>query len=357
MAKEKVTRDSIRKFRGYKFYKELEDHSFKIIRFTGDTKKVDKDKFEMTFINESGLMEFLMYDDVYKEYTPLQPVGVISFNIVNVNTKAGETYKDVLIMGYKMFDLQIGIKEPAFVCRQSVNDFFAELAKVDPADNHMVGICCTRDNCPGNIDYLDLMACSGVQRSDIVNYYKDDNIDSLLSCVPVDRYDKILTTMYEDHAKYVTNEDIILVNMSDVHNGWCKHLKDLLEINNFMQDFNYINDIIGFDFDLDTHLSVRDTGVLQMDDACRLFLSETIKQRVIETRVIEYNYSIDMSKFNNNNYILIRDNKNKVYLVVYLINGQFLEKELEEEVNKLDVTDKLRLSYYDKYSKLEKMLN
>jgi hypothetical protein len=61
-----------------------------------------------------------------------------------------------------------------------------------------------------------------------------------------------------------------------------------------------------------------------------------------------------MSKFNNDNYILIRDKTNKVYLAVYLADGEFLEKELEEEIDKLDITDTLRLAYYNKYKNLQK---
>jgi hypothetical protein len=117
-----------------------------------------------------------------------------------------------------------------------------------------------------------------------------------------------------------------------------------------MADFNYMNNIIGVDFELDRYLEDKDEGIKQLATPARLFLSEVLKVRIKETRVIEFNYSVDLAKFNNSNYTLIRDKNNTMYLVVYLEEGQYLEEELQEEINKLDITDQLRLAYYNKYN-------
>jgi len=344
----KLTTKDIRKFRGYKFYKNLGNNCFNVIRFTGTVKQDGKD-FIMYFVDEDGTSMTEMYSVIKENYTPLDPIGLASFNIVKVNTKSGDEMKDVIFMVFKKMDLVLGMNDPVMICRQSVNDFFAELAN---GGNHTdtVGISCTRDNCPGNIDFKDLMACSDILRSDLVNFYKDDTVEDLMKCIPVEKYDKVLNELYIEHINYVKGDKFAAM-VSQEFDGWCRSLSKLFEINNVEQDFNYTNDIIGVDFVLDDYLHTRDNGIKELDQASTLFFSEAIKQRIKDTRVTEFNLSVDLSKFNNNNYILIRDKNKKLYLVVYLIDGEFLEEELEKEINKLDITDQLRLAYYNKYSK------
>lgn len=341
-------RNSIRKFRGYKFYKEKPDGSFQIVRFTGAIENVDDD-FDLSIIDtETGFESTILYSELKENYTPLKPDGLASFNIVYMDTSKNPM-KDVLIMMYKSVELAIGINDPFLVCRQSINDFFSDFVVKDVSKNNLVGISCTRDNCPTNVDYKYLMSCSGIQRSDIINYYKDDTMDDILVCLDESKYNKVLNELYEEHIPHAS--DIIAAQVGKVSDGWCRELKTLLKINNVMADFNSMNNIIGIDFKLADYLVKRDTGVLEMDKTSRMFLSEVLKVNITSTRITEYNYSIDMSKFNNVNYTLIRDKENKLYLVVYLESGQFLEEELREEIEKLDITDKLRLAYYNKYAK------
>lgn len=349
MAKLKTA--DIRKFRGYKFFTNInndEEPIYYIMRFNGNVRQEGND-FIMEMIQENGEIVPWNYSEIKKNYTPLDPVGLASFNVVKINTKSGDEMKDVVLMVFKKMDLALGINDPVMICRQSVNDFFAELAN---GGNHtdMVGISCTRDNCPGNINFRDLMACSDILRSDLVNFYKDDTIEDILKCVPVEKYDKVLNGLYEEHINYVKGDRFAAMVSKDF-DGWCRTLSKLLEINNVQEDFNYINDIIGVDFVLADFLHRNDNGIDELDEASKLFFSETIKQRIKDTRVTEFNLSVDLSKFNNNNYILIRDKNKKLYLIVYLIDGEFLEEELEKKINKLDITDQLRLSYYNKYSK------
>ena len=354
----KVTKQDILKYRGYKFYKEKEDGTFEIFRFTGDIKecKDDPNDFELGTIDEVGHNVWvdlgnIRYSELKENYTPIKPEGFISFNIVYMeDSQTKDALRDVMILMYRSWELAIGIQDPFAVCRQSVNDFFSDFVSKDVANNHMVGVSCTRENCPANIDYHILLSCSGIQRSDLISYYKDDTFESILNCLPVEKYNKVLDKLYEEHVP--TAKDPIAAAASSVYDGWCRSIDLLIETNNVMADFNYMNNVIGVDFELEKHLNDRETGVKELDTAARLFLSEVIKCRIKETRVTEFNYSIDLSKFNNTNYTLIRDKNNYVYLVVYLAEGEFLEEELQEEINKLDISDKLRLAYYNKYNNL-----
>ena len=347
--KDRVSKSDILKFRGYKFFKENSKGSFDIIRLTGisEPNKENPKDLDVEVIVDN-IKTTMLYTDLKNNYTPIKPEGMVSFNIVFMDSKK-ET-KDVIVLMYKAIELAIGIREPYAVCRQSVNDFFSDFVVKDVSKNTLVGVSCTRDNCPANLDYNVLLSCSGIQRSDIVSYYKDDTLEDLIECIPVEKYNKVLNEMYEQFTPNA--KDIILAQASQECEGWCRNLQLLLQINNALADFDNMNGVIGVDFDMSKHLDRRDTGVFELDYPSRLFLSEVIKCNIKETRVTEYNYSIDMSKFNNTSYTLIRDVNNKLYLIVYLVQGEFLEEELQDEINKLDVTDRLRLAYYNKYNNL-----
>jgi hypothetical protein len=73
---------------------------------------------------------------------------------------------------------------------------------------------------------------------------------------------------------------------------------------------------------------------------------------VIDTKVIKFDYSINMGDFQNENYAMIRDKNNVLWIVVYLTQGQYLEQDLIDQINKLDVTDRLQLAYFNKYANL-----
>ena len=340
----KVPKNYARRYLGYKFFKETEN-GFRVIRI-----KDVKDNDNIQYIDEDSKSKYMITLDELKEYTPLEPFGVLSANIVNIN---GE--KDVVIILYKMIELKImGMNSPYAICRQSINDFFADLVFQNPEDNNLVGVSCTRDNCPANVDFTQLAACDDILESNIVYLYRDDTLDTILQIIPLlSKINKTLDKLMWKHINSTKPKQLIALKYNTKTkyvDGWCKDLRTLLKENNFMADFNSMCDIVEVDFDLNNYLNTRDSGVQELTYPALLFFDEVFKVNAIETRVIKYRYTIDLSKFNNTNYVFLRDNTGAVYLVVYLVDGEYLEKELEEKINKLDVTQRLQLSYYNKYA-------
>jgi hypothetical protein len=337
---------------GYKFFKENEDHSFDIVRVlraTSDNKVI--------LVHDNSTHPTTEDYTYLKEYTPLDPYGVMSFNIVGIyssydkpdRTTGRELCKDVVIMVYSKLDITLGLNLPRIICRQSVNDFFADLLYQDPSKNHMAGICCSSKTCPENFNMMQLAACDELIKANTVNFYKDDNIDTILSCVSdLDAMDNVLLKLFNAHARASANPNV--KGMKN-HLGWCRTVKDLLENNNFMADFNEMMDITGVDFDLSNYLDKSDTGVDKLAYPALLFLNSVHRVNAVDSRVIKFDYSIDMGKFANDNYVFWRDNTDTIYLIVYLTQGKFLEDELNEKINQLSITDKLQLSYYNKYGK------
>lgn len=342
--KKQLDENYIKKYLGYKFFKENDNGSFDVVRVSRAYRNNNVD-----VLKEDGTkLENISYTYL-QEYTPLEPIGIVSLNVVGININKDDELQDVLIMAYKLIDIKLGNQAPFCICRQSVNDFFSDLLVNDPEKNNLVGVCVSIENCPTNINYQDLTACDRIVCSDIVNIYRDDTIDDILKCAPhKNRMDKVLASLYQEHCKHTTDKTAVLRTIDE---GWCSTVKELLDTNNFMADFNQMLNITGIDFELANYLNTRENGVKELAEPALLFFDEIFKVNAVETRVIEFNYGIDMSKFNNTNYVFLRDKLNKLYLVVYLASGEFLEEELKEREAKLDITEKLRLSYFDKYSK------
>lgn len=344
----KIPRNYANRYLGYKFFKENE-FGFEVIR----VKKV-KDNDHITCIDTETDRTVILTLDALREYTPLEPYGVLSVNIVDVNGA-----KDIVLILYKMIELKImGMNSPYVICRQSISDFFADLTFQNPEENNIVGVSCTRDNCPANIDFVQLAACNDILESNTVYLYRDDTLDTILQIIPLlPKVNATLEKLLWEHINFTKPKVEIGLKYSSKTtyvDGWCKDLRTLLRENNFMADFNSMCDTVEVDFDLTNYLNTRESGVQELTYPALLFFDEVFKVNAIETRVIKYRYTIDLSKFNNTNYVFLRDKTGAVYLVVYLVSGEYLEKELEEKINKLDVTERLQLSYYNKYARSKK---
>lgn len=343
--KKKIPYDYAKRYLGYKFFKESNDilNGFEVIR----VRKV-KDNTNITCIDLDTNTNHKFTLDELKEFTPLEPYGVLSVNIVEINGQ-----KDVVLILYKMIELRImGMNSPYAICRQSINDFFADYVYTNPMDNNLVGISCSRENCPANIDFAELAAQDRILESEIVYLYRDDTLDTILQVIPLlSKINKVLDSLLWEHLKA---KQVPSFNHIEYDDGWCANLRTLLRENNFMADFNSMCDITEVDFDLSNYLSTRESGVQELTYPALLFFDEVFKVNAVQTRVIKYRYTIDLSKFNNTNYVFLRDKTGDVYLVVYLVSGEYLEKELEEKINKLDVTERLQLTYYDKYAGIRK---
>lgn len=339
-------------FLGYKFFKMIDDETYELIRIISVK---DKDHTRCTIMNEETKEKSKVDYEYLKSYTPLQPYGLIVFNILKLDSGDKVSSKDIMITGYKLLDLKLKLNnnEPYIICRQSVNDIFYQLISKNPEDNEMVGFSVTRETCPTNIQMSTLTACSEVLDTQMIHVYKEDNIHTIIQCLDKSlkyNIDTILKELHDEHCKAINATP--MAKLGKVIHGWCSDLETLLITNNFMVDFNQMCEVTGFDVDLTDWMNQENEFIWSLNNAARLFFSTVFKVNAVDTKVIKFDHSINMGDFQNENYVLVRDKNNIIWIIVYLSNGQYLEQELIDEINKLDVTTKLQLAYFNKYSKM-----
>lgn len=315
---------------GAKYYRYTEDDNIEILRVYkhNDTEvKLFNEKDKETKIK-------MTIEELQKKYVKLNPHAVINFCIA----KVGNDLNDVIVTVHKMTDLMSNEPTPYCVCRQNVTDVFAN--QIRNSDKLYVGCCMSLDTCPPDVDYRIMIACNEIKKTISVCTYMDDTLDSIMSLVRTKDYDTALNALFVDHVKYTCNTNpsmnsSIMRNRMmalDSYDGYCKTLRLLLEQNNFMYDFYQTFGIIP----IDKKLNYTDEGVLFQD------ITEIIENlyniNITSTLCMEYWYDINLENIDND-YVLIIDSENKLYVAAYVSSGQkhvnIESIESEENIEKL----------------------
>ena len=216
------------------------------------------------------------------------------FSIVNI----GPT-KDVVVV-LKSFPIEDDL--PYAVCRQSISDFFTNNLRKSEIATY-VGVCVSRDTCPSNIDFKDVLSCNGIAENMPVAVYIDDSLEDILSLFRQKKYDTVLRNL-EIVLKNNMRDNIVL--------GCCKTLKELLENHNFMYDFRKCFKIMDLPFAIDEQSQELSIENIQ-------FMSNELKVDIVRTYVIPYSKEIDLKSIKRN-YTLAAsavDNYSKIYIVGY----------------------------------------
>lgn len=360
----KTDKEKFLKYNGYKFFKYNEDtDSLEIVRIVG--MKDFNEKFKVKD-ESTGKVKTMPYEVLKQKYTPLQPRGFIMFINVWIDTASGKKSDDVIVAAYDMNHLKVfNDNIPYVVCRQSINDIFYDVIRADE-NKEMVGCCISKDTIPTNFMMSELLTCSGVYNSQIVNYYIDDTIESVLECLEVEQFDNMLENLFKEHM-ILKNRNNPLFDFSSCNilqnDGWCRNLSTLLHENNFITDFDIMRNIQALDFDLsefiisppqheDTELEGKTDQPDHLSKEVVVWLSRTYRIPIKNALIIRYDYDIDLAEFDNTVYMLFRDSTNTTYIVVYVCEGEFLEAELEEKYKEISPSDKIRLAFYNKYQGL-----
>ena len=75
------------------------------------------------------------------------------------------------------------------------------------------------------------------------------------------------------------------------------------------------------------------------------WLSSIYKVNMSDICVLEFGHDINLGDFNNSRYILLRDNTQTLYLLVYTEDGEYYEADLEAKDKELDFSSKFRLDF------------
>ena len=275
---------------GSKFYRYAEGSMEpEVIRI----RNIDYDKGIIKYFDSDNNKCKMSYDNLINKFKMLTPDGLISFSSVQVNENPD------VIVALKVFpkkneDLDKMTDLPNVICRQMVVDFFAN--NINPDDN-ILGVSVSQETCPSNIAFNLLLACSGVYFSKMVAVYLDDTLDIILSLFDNSRFDSVLEEL---NTRYPDTK------------GIANSLEVLLRSNNFMYDFRKCFGIIEIPFKVNEDIEGLSAENIE-------YLSKELKVNILETYLIRYSRTIDISKIKRD-YVLVASAQeafDKVYIVGY----------------------------------------
>lgn len=262
--------------------------------------------------NEDGTIAAMMktqdeFDAIKHEYTALASEGVMS--ITNIVAAENETnqIKDVLAIFFpnnrttKVPDAS----QPYIVARQGVNNIFS----LNTSD---VGLSFSIDSVPEGYTLSDLMENIGVLSSVLTHVYRTDNSTELDAVLQNDITTEILHDLF-DHQLYFyqnTRRDFEMeVTEDSVLCGYCRTIKNFLEVTDFMGDlFNKMN-IIRVDFAMEESVELtRDQKLI-----CATMLGGV---RIAKAVPLMFDYSINMTAVKMK-YFLAEDSNDILWIVPY----------------------------------------
>ena len=260
---------------------------------------------------ERDLIIYKTAEDLSLNYNCLRPEAYV--NIANVEIEDG--INDVITCVYKASDTNT----PYGICRQMVFDVHDLVEKDDLSKR--VGCSVSVDNCPENVNFLNLMACNGVKEYNVIACYRDDTIDTIIDKISdtVSYHDKILEELYEMNK--TACESLHLT-------GFQKTLKDLWIYNNFkIELMNAMNILpITFEIEIDDNNHLASLEIIEK-------MEIILRQVMVDHYVLKYDYTINLNDIEVS-YVLVSDPTDTVYLIGYT-NGGIKDRSEEDEYKKV----------------------
>lgn len=333
---------------GCKLFRVDENNVARLIRITHVNTNSKKEPTSVTIINEDGKTETIKPEKL-KGYTPLEPDGILTINAVDIADERGVSSKDVIVTATKYSDAVSGRPFPFAICRQSITNLFYNLAVKDESEMR-VGMSLNQLNCPAGFDIGLMIASNNIEKSDFINFYINEKIEDVLCLIPLTKYNMILKDLLSKHAKAANNPNI---NFKKEDKGWCRDVKTLLDMNGFQNDVNEMLNITDIEFNISEYIEKKpipnnEEGLeyYAANKEFLEFLSYCTKKNIVDASVIDYDYDIDLEKFQNTDHFLLRDTEDKVYVILMVIEGEYHEDDLLSKEKIQDITTKFRLKFY-----------
>ena len=292
---------------GAKYYRYDENDNVEVVRVT------KHNDVEARIYNGKNFNKILI-NELEEKYIRLNPHAIVNF--CNVRLKDG--LDDVIVAVHKFSDLTSNEPTPYCVCRQNITDIFANQIQI--SNKLYVGCCMSLETCPPDIDYRIMLACDGMNKCINVCAYMDDTLNDIISMVKTKEFNNTLEALFIDHVNAVIRSTPSLSPMKDrimkldSYDGYCKTLQLLLEQNNFMYDFYQAFKIIP----IDEEVTYNSEGAVS--DNIVNIISDIYEVNIVSTLCMEYWYDIDLEKIDNE-YVLIMDKNNKLFVIAYVSNG------------------------------------
>lgn len=285
-----------------------------------------------------------------EEYEQLLSNAVLTISrVVSAYTPNGTPIPDIVVMVFKREDANTEFSEPDIVCRQGISDIFYE-PYCNQEENPMVGISVTKDTIPSGYNISMITTMDHVEESMIVNIYRTDTIDTILSILGT-KWNDVLIDLLQNKYNTDRQTDIFLQKeCPDTYYGYCKNLRLLFQTNNFMYDVYQLLGMVKVKFEIPFNEDIANNQ-LPIDQKEKL--QDLYEINMAKTTIIPFDFSIDIDRVNVP-YILVMDSTDTLYMVVYTRSEHEYVKQFDTTVleQMAEINKRLceTVEYYEKHS-------
>lgn len=273
------------------------------------------------FVVESKGAKIKMSGVEFSTYTKLNPDAQICISIVELEDKA----PDIIVTVYRKEDANTdGL--PYCICRQNLYDMFTNTVSPSEDGRFYIGCSVSKDTCPKDINFKQLLACNGVVKTDIISAYYEDSLDKILSFINTMEYDQVIDMLNQgyDHNQVITNNQT---------------LKDLLSYSHFMDDFWRGLNVVKAPFEFIPEL----VGELTK------WIEDIIKHEMISPVVVRFTRDIDLDIIQDQ-YLLLLDANDSLFVVSYK-EGEYINRPYAfmGDNTEVETLEKLAGKKYEKF--------
>lgn len=264
-------------------------------------KKKDNGSYTVT----DGEHKIIMNEEDFKSCVKLLPDAVMNI-MVTISTEGA---KDVYVCVNKTSDMTNNISNPSLILRQDV--YSMSKNSFNGLNSVFVGECFTVNNCPDVNTFSQLLEFDFIKHTLSISLYIDDTLDDILEVLG-SRANKINEVL--GNMKLSTDKSMI--------QGYCSTLKELMIDNNFMSNFRNVFNITSIDFPIELDNNVSDNTII-LNSKQQSRIEDILRKYITDVKVIKYDKDIDVSKIVGNTHIMISDSTDKIYLISYVVAGQY----------------------------------
>lgn len=337
------------------------------IYYTWNDERNDFDMYRIVSIQNSETVSCIINNDwkqkkkfnlkeLRQKYTQLLSDAILTVSdVIAITKRIGNNIiplYDVMVMVYKREGLSLSGSVPDILLRQATSDMFYQ-PFVSTEENPMIGFCATKETLPAEYEMNELTLVDDVLSSMIINTYKIDTIDSICQIIG-NKFNSILEDLMDAHLKAVYGQswDFMkdTIEVPEHLHGYCKDLKTLLKINNFMYDFYQILGITNVTFQIDCP----DDGYEHsLPNDQRESLQEIYQINMAKTMVLPFDFSVNLEEVKVP-YVLIMDVTGNLYFVAFTRSEfeyvKHVDTTLIENMTQINQKVSNAVNFYQKYS-------
>ena len=267
-----------------------------------------KNQDTVTLKDDDGNSITILVTDLKDQYIKIIPHAMMNIMITDSASGFGDVYACV-----HMLNKKVDLYKPDLIVRQDIyraNSF-------QYGNEIVCGLCITEDTNIDNNNITQFMEFNNIEYKESIMLYGDDTLNSIIDTINssiLKRIDNKLT-MIKNNANAIFSNYAVT--------GYMGTFKELLEEVSFIGYYRSLFNIMQVYWRVDLGPESHDEDNIILNDKQISVIENILRKHIEVESVIEYGMDIDIHKEIVLPHILISDDTETIYIIIYKELGEF----------------------------------